>query len=217
MDISLQAAEPTFTRVVLRYTRGTLALSFSTSLALGFAAGLFLLELPGMQTEWLAPAFHAVLLGKWPALVACFFVLVRMSVLAPHAERNVDGADAPSHALAYAGGSCWVSALAWAMATLALVLGFAIGVELSHPERFTETKDALLTSLQGDELLRGLLRAMLIGMALGWMVEVESRIDHPWQDDVGTRSMQLIVLGLLLIVVVEVFDAALFWFAGDKT
>jgi hypothetical protein len=212
-------AEATLTAVALRYTRGTLTLSFVTSLALGFTCGLFLLELPGVQVDWLAVFIHTVLLGKWPVLAAGFFVLVRMSVLAPHGERPEAALpfmphSLPSHALAYAGASGWITALAWAVALLALVAGLGLGMELAHPERVAEVRDVLLTTARGDEVLRSGLRAVLVGLALGWMIEAESRIDHPWQDDTGTRSMQLIVLGLLLIVMVELTDAWLFWLPG---
>lgn len=208
----------TLAAVAVRYTRGTLALSFATSLAMGFVVGLFLLRAPGVRAEWVAPVFSTVLMGKWPVLVACGFLLMRMSVLAPRSDQPDAWGRVSSarHALAYAGGSCWVAALAWALALLAMVAGFAAGLELAHPERVDDMQDALLSSLRGDELLRGWLRAMLLGLALGWLVEAESRLDHPWQDDTGTRSMQLIVIGLLLIVTVEVLDAWLFWFAGDR-
>jgi len=210
-------AEATLTTVAVRYTRGTLALSFATSLAIGFASGLVLLELPGAQLEWITLFALTVLMGKWPVMAASFFVLVRMSVLAPHAERPAGGMALHSHALAYAGASCWITALAWATALFALVAGLVAGLELAHPERFSEVLDALLSGLRGEELLRGWLRAMLIGLALGWMIEAESRLDHPWQDDTGTRSMQLIVIGLLLISAVEIADAWLFWFSGSTT
>ena len=115
-----------------------------------------------------------------------------------------------SHPIRHILASLWVGILGWELAMIGSSLGLVTGVVVVDPAEIHAIWTFLSVDYDMTIALRGLVRAMLHGLTLSWLLYLESVVMADWQSDKEARMTQFIFLGLITLISIEVFDTVLF-------
>jgi len=151
------------------------------------------------------------LLGKLPSCLVAFFLLLRLTFVARfQVLENASLETQMSHPIRHILASLWVGILGWELAMIGSSLGLVTGVVVVDPAEIHAIWTFLSVDYDMTIALRGLVRAVLHGLTLSWLLYLESVVMAEWQSDKEARMTQFIFLGLITLISIEVFDTVLF-------